>query len=102
MTMHPLGTSTLTATEWRANQQRMTAALAAIAAKWGVEAVGRGYPRQIVRGDGYRTTRAGKWYVVRAGERAPATAAQSRVLNAAGSALAPYGSIGPVAAASRQ
>lgn len=99
MTMHPQTTSTLTATEWQANQQRMTAALAALAAKWGVEAVGREYPRHVTRADGYRFTRAGKWYVLRAGERHPATAAQSRALNAAGSALTTYGSIGPVAAA---
>lgn len=98
MTMHPQTTSTLTATEWQANQQRMTEALAALAAKWGVEAVGRDYPRQVVRSGGYRFARAGKWYVVRAGERVPATAAQRRALNAAGSGLTTYGSIGPVAA----
>lgn len=99
MTMHPQTTSTLTVTEWQANQQRMTVALAALAAKWGVEAVGRDYPRQAVRNGGYHFPRVGKWYVVRAGERRPATAAQSRALNAAGSALTTYGSIGPVAAA---
>lgn len=99
MTMHPQTTSTLTASEWRANQHRMTEALAALAAKWGVEAVGRQYPRHVVRSGGYRFVRAGKWYVVRAGERIPATAAQSRDLNAAGSAITTYGSIGPVAAA---
>lgn len=97
--MHPQTTSSLTAIEWQANQRRMTEALAALAAKWGVEAVGREYPRQITRADGYRYTRAGKWYVVRGGERVSATAAQSRALNAAGSALTTYGSIGPVAAA---
>lgn len=73
----------------------MTDALAALAAKWDVEAVGRGYPRHVTRADGYRHVRRGKWYVVRAGERIRASASQSRALNAA-SALSAYGSIGPI------
>lgn len=99
MSMYPQTTSTLTASEWQTNRQRRTEALTALAAKWGVEAVGREYPHHVVRRNGYRFTRAGKWYVVRAGERVPATASQSRALNATGSALTLYGSIGPVAAA---
>lgn len=99
MTMYPQITSALSAAEWQANQERMTAALAALATALGVEAVGREYPRHVARRGGYSFVRAGKWYVVRDGERVPATAAQSRQLRAAGSALTTYGSIGPVAAA---
>lgn len=76
--------------------QQQTAA-AALAAKWGVDAVGREYPDQVTRSDGYRFARAGKWYVVRGGKRAPATAAQARALNATGVAHG-VGSVGPIAA----
>ena len=80
------------------NQRRMTTALAKLAKDWAVEAVGREYPRHVIRADGYRFVRAGKWYVIRDGERIRATAAQSRTLNTAGSALDTYGHIGPIAA----
>lgn len=99
MTMYPEITSALTASKWQANQQRISDALAALASRWNVEAVGREYPRHVTRADGYRLVRRGKWYVVRAGERSFATAAQARALNAAGSSMSTYGSIGPVAAA---
>lgn len=98
MTMYLEIASALSATERRAERERMTAALAALAAEWGVDAVGREYPRHVTRSDGYRFARPGKWYVVRDGKRVPATAAQARRLNTAGSALSAYGAIGPIAA----
>lgn len=100
MTMQPQFTSTLTAVERAALRAQQQQALATLAKEWAVEAVGRHYPTHHTRAGGYRFIRPGKWYVVRAGERVAASAAQSRELTRrAGDLGGPYGSIGPVAAA---
>jgi len=72
----------------RANE---TASCAALARKWGVEAVGRDYPLYLSRAD---LAVAGEWYVIRDTVRRKATAAQSRTLDRVGH----YGvhAIGPI------
>jgi hypothetical protein len=87
----------LTREQYDAIVAREIAACAALATKWGVEAIGRDYPAQVIRANGYRLVRAGKWYVVRAGERSPATASQARALNSTGVAHG-VESVGPIAA----
>ena len=58
--------------------------IASLAAAWGVDAIGREGPQHVTRRHGkWYIVRPGKWYIVRAGERAGATAAQSRALNRA-------------------
>lgn len=87
----------LTREQYEAIRAREAATYAALAAAWGVEAVGRGYPSHHTRSNGYRYMRPGRWYVIRDGERLPASAAQARALNRVGSHG--VGQIGPVAAA---
>lgn len=84
MTMHPPA-SPLLPGQYQALVSAETARLAALASKWGVEAVGREYPVSTTHAGagGYRYVVKGKWYVVRVGQRQRASAAQARALNAA-------------------
>lgn len=86
--------------EYEAICTRQRAAAAALAAKWGAESVGRGYPDRITRSNGYQFMRAGKWYIVRNGERVRATAAQARALNATGVGHG-VEQVGPISAPNR-
>lgn len=70
------------------------ASCAALAAKWGIEAVGRDYPLYLTRaGDAV----PGEWYVIRKGMRCKASRSQVREL----SRVCSYGmyAIGPIRAA---
>lgn len=97
MTMHPSAPyAHLTRNEYEAHRADQSAALAALAAKWNVDAIGRHGPENVTGSGGYRYVRAGKWYVVRGGEKQPASASQARALNAVG--LGGVGAIYPVAA----
>lgn len=96
MTTHPSAPyAHLDRTQYLAQREAQMAALAALAHKWDVEAVGRSYPTDHRRSGGYRYTRAGRWYVVREGVRCAATAAQARALNRVG--VSGFASVGPVA-----
>ena len=64
--------------QYDAVRARENAACAALAHKWGVEAVGRDYPLYLSRAG---PSVAGEWYVVRNAERCKATAAQARDLD---------------------
>jgi hypothetical protein len=76
---------------YEAIRARENASCKALAAKWGVEAVGRDYPLYISRAG---SAVAGEWYVIRDGVRSKTTAAQARELNRVGR----YGvhAIGPI------
>lgn len=54
------------------------AACAALAAEWGVDAVGRDWPLYLSR---VGADTAGEWYVIDKGVRRKATASQARKLN---------------------
>lgn len=72
-------------------------AAAALATRWGVEAVGRQYPDRVTRSNGHTFMHPGKWYLVRNGSRVRATAAQARMLNATGVAHG-VSAVGPIPA----
>lgn len=91
MTMH-LTTSYIG--DYRADRAKLAAEMGKLASEFGLAAIGREYPRHIIRGNGYRYVRAGKWYAELAdGSRRALTAkeraAKSRVDM---SALSTYGS----------
>jgi hypothetical protein len=77
--------------EYKALRARENASCAALAIKWGVEAVGRDYPLHLSRAG---PAVAGEWYVIRERVRRNTTAAQARKLNRVGR----YGvhAIGPI------
>lgn len=77
--------------EYEALRSRENASCAALAVKWGVEAVGRDYPLHLSRAG---PAVAGEWYVIRERVRRKTTAAQARKLNRVGR----YGvhAIGPI------
>lgn len=73
-----LPTRQISRAEYEAMRIRENAACAALAAKWGVEAIGRDFPLHL--------SRAGpaipdEWYIIRDGVRRKTTAAQARELN---------------------
>lgn len=83
--------SHLSRAEYEAIRARERASCAALAAKWGVDAVGRDCPLYLSpAGPGL----AGEWYVIDKGMRRKATASQARELNR----VASHGvhAIGPV------
>ena len=63
--------------QYEAIRQSENASCAALASKWGVEAVGRDYPLHLSRAG---PAVAGEWYVICKGMRREATAAQARDL----------------------
>ena len=95
MTMQQGWTYSGTTADFEAARIRERESLAALASKWGVEAVGRRYPRHVTRANGYRLVRRGTCYVVIGGEWQDATSAQARQINAL--VFDPYASIGPIA-----
>ena len=85
MTMHPPSPMAhLSSGEYNAIIAEERQAAAKLASAWGVDAVGREYPRHVTRADGYSYAKPGRWYVIVDGARCPATAAQSRALNRTG------------------
>lgn len=94
----PMAHLSLSRDQYNTILAREIADAAALATKWGVEAVGRGYPVRVTRTTGHTFMRAGKWYVVRGGDRQPASAAQARALNATGVAHG-VEQVGPIGAA---
>jgi hypothetical protein len=73
-----LPTRQLSRTEYEAMRTRENAACAALAAKWGMEAIGRDFPLHLSRAG---PAIPGEWYIIRDGVRRKATAAQARDLD---------------------
>lgn len=96
MTVQPNATYQGGTQQYMADRAAADAAAARLATRWGVGAVGRHEPVGTTR-RGFRVVRQGRWYVVRSGERLPATTAQSRALRGCGM-WPTYSSIGPIAA----
>jgi hypothetical protein len=70
--------------------------LAALAAKWRVDAVGRGEPDTDILLTGVAALPYGRWYIVRDGKRIDASSVQATTMDlVVGPAL---GSLGPIAA----
>lgn len=91
MQASPAATPRLSRAEYLAVRAREDVSCAALATKWGVEAVGRGYPLLLSRAG---PAVAGEWYIIRKGVRCKPNAAQARELDRVGS----YGvyAIGPI------
>lgn len=70
--------------------------LAALAAKWGVDAVGRHMPEKFTLLTGAQAVQNGKWYIVRDGERIDANPLQATTMDLVVGPL--LGSVGPIAA----
>lgn len=72
--------------------------LAALAAKWRVDAVGRDKPGGDIFPASFAALRYGRWYIVRDGKRVDASPIQATTMDLVVGALPP-GSFGPIMAA---